>query len=291
MPEFISKVQHKNYETGEFSEEKARNLEETIALIKAFPWEDERHLTDIQLTGPSVTICNKGGEYLKIGLYFNDKYCIYYLNQGNVLFERSFESLDLVLEIITHFFDNTFKPEGFDKPFPKFSSKKHFLTQTFEYNPTVFRFMTITLNLWILFLMFPVVILLMSKPIHFQPDGIFLILLLIAFPGVLLYYTFILTFPKRNQFLKISRGQNAFWFGDNKNEIVKYGKDEIVNIITYQAKGSRNPIELIVYEIAFKNNTSIKFTNILISDSDFTSKFDDSFEFFSIGELHPFQVL
>jgi lipase chaperone LimK len=55
MPEFISKVQHKTYEKGEFSDEKVRTLQETIELIKAFPYDDERALTSVELTGPSVT--------------------------------------------------------------------------------------------------------------------------------------------------------------------------------------------------------------------------------------------
>ena len=54
MPEFISKLQHKTYEKGEFSDEKVRSLDETIKLIKTFPWDAERTLTDVQLTGSSV---------------------------------------------------------------------------------------------------------------------------------------------------------------------------------------------------------------------------------------------
>jgi hypothetical protein len=57
MAEFISKLQYKTYEKGEFSDEKARSLEETIQLIKNFPWEEQRG-GDVQLTGPSVTIQN-----------------------------------------------------------------------------------------------------------------------------------------------------------------------------------------------------------------------------------------
>jgi hypothetical protein len=87
MPEFISKLQHNTYEKGEFSDEQPRDLEETINLIKDFPWDAERTLTDIQLTGPSVTILDNDLNYLKLGLYFGGKFCVYYLDKDNHLYE------------------------------------------------------------------------------------------------------------------------------------------------------------------------------------------------------------
>jgi hypothetical protein len=78
MPEFISKIQYKTYEKGEFSDEKVRNVEETLSLIKEFPWNEQRGV-DVQPTGPSVTIQDEYVNYLKVGLYFNGKFCLYYL--------------------------------------------------------------------------------------------------------------------------------------------------------------------------------------------------------------------
>ncbi|QEC79944.1 hypothetical protein [Mucilaginibacter ginsenosidivorax] len=83
MPQFISKLQRNTYEKGEFSDEQPRNLDETIQLIKDFPWDLERPLTDIQLTGPSVTIQDAELNYLKLGLYFGGKFCVYYLDKDN----------------------------------------------------------------------------------------------------------------------------------------------------------------------------------------------------------------
>lgn len=37
----ISKIQHKNFEIGEFVQEKERSFEESINLIEHFPWEEE----------------------------------------------------------------------------------------------------------------------------------------------------------------------------------------------------------------------------------------------------------
>ena len=70
MPDFISKLQYKNYEKGEFSDEKVRGLDETIQLIKNFPWTKQRGV-DVQLTGPSVTIQNEYAEYLKTRASFS----------------------------------------------------------------------------------------------------------------------------------------------------------------------------------------------------------------------------
>ncbi|MGI4022132.1 MAG: hypothetical protein ACRYFA_11545 [Janthinobacterium lividum] len=77
MCNLVSKLQYKTYETGEYSDEEARNLEETLILIQDFPWEEQRHLIDIKITGPSVTIQNDEGAYLKLGLFFNNKFCVY----------------------------------------------------------------------------------------------------------------------------------------------------------------------------------------------------------------------
>lgn len=291
MPEFISKLQHKNYETGEFSDEKARDLDETISLIKAFPWEDERHLTDIQLTGPSVTICNEAGECIKVSLYFNDKFIVYYLNKHKTVFERSYKSLDLACDVIAQFFNYTFKPEGFDKPLFNINNKKHFVTDQFEYTHNVYRFISVNIYLLMYFLMIPAVMLFVDGPIHFPPTLIIPLLAFMGIPGAVMFYTIIKTFPKRNQFLKISRGQDIFWFGETKDKAVKYNKSDIANITTYEATGNRNPVELIVYKIMFNDKTFIKFSNLLISSSSFFYKFPDSFNKFSDGNKHPLRLL
>jgi hypothetical protein len=38
MLQLTSKLQHNTYEKGEFSDEQSRNVDETIQLIKNFPW-------------------------------------------------------------------------------------------------------------------------------------------------------------------------------------------------------------------------------------------------------------
>ncbi len=291
MPAFISKLQHKTYETGEFSDERPRNLEETIELIKAFPWEEERRLTDVQPTGPSVTIMNNRGEYLKIGLYFNGKFCIYYLDSNNTLYERAYKTLDLTYETVRHFFNDKFKPEGFDKPLLNFRNRKHFITQSFEYTFSIARLISVNIFLLIYVLIFPIMILLKNGINDFSPIMIFPLLIFMGIPGTIISYIIIKVFPSRFQYLQISRGHDVFRFGEYTNQIREYNKNDIANIITYSAKGNRNPISLIVYEVNFVDKTTIKFTNLVISDTTFVSKFCDSFDKFSSGNRHPLRAL
>ena len=133
MPEFISKLQHKTYEKGEFSDEKVRSLDETIKLIKTFPWDAERTLTDVQLTGPSVTIRDEDINYLKVGLYFNGKYCLYYLDSDNHLYEYHAPDIDDACIKVADFFNASLDLQKFEKHFLNVGNKAYFDTNYFEY--------------------------------------------------------------------------------------------------------------------------------------------------------------
>ncbi len=133
MNSLVSKLQYKTYETGEYLEEKARNLEETLMLIHNFPWEEQRHLIDIKLTSPSVTIQNNEGEYLKLGLFFNNKYCVYLFGEDNHFYEAHFSTLKEACEIVTDFFNNQLSYKKFEKHFLSFNQKHYFDTKIFNY--------------------------------------------------------------------------------------------------------------------------------------------------------------
>ncbi|SDH12403.1 hypothetical protein ACRQ5D_22375 [Mucilaginibacter sp. P25] len=104
MLQLISKLQHNTYKKGEYSDEEYRNLDDTIQLIKDFPWDAERALTDIQLTGPSVTIQDNDLNYLKLGLYFNSKFCVYYLDIDNHLYEYHAPNVEEACNLVKDFF-------------------------------------------------------------------------------------------------------------------------------------------------------------------------------------------
>ena len=69
MTNLVSKMQYKNFEAGEFIEEKERSFDETIELIGNFPWEAQREKIVIELTNPSVTMEGKNNDYLKLCKY------------------------------------------------------------------------------------------------------------------------------------------------------------------------------------------------------------------------------
>lgn len=287
MPKLISKVQHKNYETGEFTNEQPRDLNETIALIKAFPWEDERHLTDIQLTGPSVTICNKVGEYLKIGLYFNEKFCAYFLDSSHTLYECPMKNLEDVYKTVTVFFDAELSLKNFDKQLINFNNKKHFETNSFEYTPSFSRFIKVNAFLIMYVILFGT-LLFKDTPV---PMLLLMPLLLVCLPGAVIIYTAIKTYLQRTKYLKISRANKLFLIGNSVHTAIQYNKDDIEQVRTYKAKGYRNPILIVAIEIIFKDKHIIKFSNLLIGYGDFCTKFPDHIKLFKDGNKHPLKRL
>ena len=81
MQEIRSKLQFGTFETGEFTEEKVRSYEDTIKVIEEFPWKKERANIVIALTNPSITLQNKEQEYLKLAIFFNEKFVLHFIGK------------------------------------------------------------------------------------------------------------------------------------------------------------------------------------------------------------------
>ena len=274
MPEFISKLQHKTYEKGEFSDEQVRNLDETIELIKSFPWDTERTLTDVQLTGPSITIRDEDINYLKVGLYFNGKYCLYYLDRDNHLYEYHAPDITDACKIVTDFFAGQLDLENFEKHFFNIGNQAHFVTNYFEYREKVWRILLLN----ILTLIYGIFFICISTGLikSNQPTG--LSFMIILFAGLFLFLLgriFYNAIINRNNYLQISRGNDLFKFGYNEKNIQTYSKKDIDKVVIYESRGNRNPNLVCMYEIYFKDGNVIKFSNMLISDMALKSKFPD----------------
>lgn len=272
MPALLSKLQYQTYEKGEYSDEEMRSLEETINLIHTFPWEEERPLTNIQLTGPSVTVFD-GSNYLKTGLYFNNKFCLYYLDNANRLYEYPVPTLNEACTIVRDFFNGKINLQLFTPRTLPVNSKSYFATDNFEYRIKPGRVLMLNTLLLILG-----IVLLVTAIAAFSTasifDELFLLIPAIIINGILiriLYHAVI----NRNNYLKISKGNPAFYFGYSKNEIKSYDKNNIWQIIVYEPKGSRNPNTIIVFEICFTDGSVIKFSNMLISYTRLMSKFQE----------------
>jgi len=277
MPEFISKVQHKTYEKGEFSDEKARNLAETIDLIKKFTWDDERALTAVQLTGPSITIQDEDVNYLKVG----------YLDNENHLYEYYAPNIDDACKIVTDFFNGQLDLEKFDKHFFNIGNQANFLTKYFEYKVKFWKVLLISwpfIMFFLIFLIFFIAILSTIAPLYVKVVPCILTLIL----GGVLLYIFRKYLGCSNQVLQISKGNDIFSFSSGYNE-TSYDKRNIKEIIIYRPAGGRTPNMFYVYEIHFKDDTVIKFSNMLISDITFGNKF--SFSLCRYSDKNSFRQL
>ncbi|MDP9078473.1 MAG: hypothetical protein M3O71_13655 [Bacteroidota bacterium] len=276
MPEFISKLQHKTYEKGEFSDETVRTLDETVDVIKTFPWDNERTLTDIQLTGPSVTIQDEYVNYLKIGLYFNGKFCLYYLDCDNNLYEYHVAEMADVINVVTDFFDRQISLDKFDKHFLSAGSKKHFENASFDYAINSFNFFT---RLFLFFILFAVlaccgfVIVFDDSPLFAK---LFFVPFTLFFELFIVYSTFLTVkfyARSKNMYLNIASGNNQFQFGDNNGDIKNYKKSEISVINVYGPLSGKSKPILTIMEINFLDGSKIELPGLLIDPFVFRSKF------------------
>lgn len=119
MNALVTKIQYKNFEPGEFVDVQKRIYEETIGLIEGYPWNIQREKFMIDLTNPSVTIEGRNGDYLKLAVFFNQKYVLLYLNKEQRLFSRSFSTLQDGYTYVKCFFEQpVFDLTGFKRRLP-----------------------------------------------------------------------------------------------------------------------------------------------------------------------------
>jgi len=269
MLQLISKLQHNTYEKGEYSDEQPRDLDETIQLIKDFPWDAERALTDIQLTGPSVTIEDNDRNSLKLGLYFSGKFCLYYLDHCDHLYEYHAPTIDEACRLVDDFFNQQIDLKLFDRHLFNIGNKQHFITNSFIYRIKPFKVIGIAALISFFVLSSFYFRLLPDEASSRYPVGaVFgIVAALGLFIGVIV---FALTMGKR-QYLQISRGNSKFSYGYNEKRIVLYDKLDIKEISYYIGArgGMSHP------KITFKNGSYIEPEN-LISVSTLLKKFPES---------------
>lgn len=281
MPEFISKLQYKTSENGEYFDEKGRNVEETIALIENFPWDKEQY-ADVELTGPSITITDLNGNYLKVGIHFGGRFHLYYLDINYHLYEYYPITLDKAITKVREFFNGNIDLANFEKQNFAYLQKSYFLTNQFEYTVKLWKVLLMNI-FWILYFIISFVFAIainIAQP--FGPSGLIMIIVSVIFGGVI-FRSLEKFYQKRRQYLKISRGNNLFLFSDGKEEVTLYNKADIKKIINYVNKASRSPNNFEVLEIVFNNDSSIFFTNALISNYTLSSKFSDKWNLLPVS--------
>jgi hypothetical protein len=264
MTQFISKLQYKTCEKGEFFDEQARTFDETLTLIKNFPWNDQRG-ADVQLSGPGIVIEGPDGDYLKIALYFNGKFNAYYLDAGNHLYEYHTADINDDCTKVKEFFTGTLNREGFEKHFFNIGNRAHFTTANFEYTITAWRAGAFPLFMCLYALLLTTALIRVSGKLTMA------ISLIIVMIGTLIStYRYAIY---RNSYLKLSKGHDDFLFGEDKNNIIAYNKQDIKEVIIYERQ-SRN-YSYDSAKIILNNGTVLKLPGLLISNFRLMSKFSD----------------
>ncbi|WP_259067090.1 hypothetical protein HDF24_19980 [Mucilaginibacter sp. X4EP1] len=273
MPQFISKLQHKYYEKGEYADEKVRTLQDTLQLIKDFPWDRERGV-DVQLTGPSVVIQDENTNYLKVALYFNGKYCLYYFDCDHHLYEFHTSELNDIYELVTKFFDGQINLQKFEKHTLSIGVHKHFESIAFDYTVSSSKFY---FQLFFITLAFLAPLILTSRILFTRKiSEVYPILVFVVCFSLFFLYLLVLMLKKyskfKNMYLNISCGNDVFKFGDGET-ITEYNKADIAKINIYGKPGSNSMLTII--EINFNDGTRLEFPTFLIDSITFIAKFHD----------------
>lgn len=278
MTQLVSKVQFRNFETGEFVDEEERDYESTIRLIENFPWEEQRKKIVISLTNPSVTIMGKNGDFLKLAVFYNQKFVLHYFNENQELYTKSFIDFKGTYEYIRKYFElPVFDPSGFRKETTWFQHNlRYFVTQDFHY---IVSPKSIRKYLWstsgINFLASVVfIILFIVKASSFQliPLALLLLIIFLIGGGINLILFFNYYNYASNKILFMSKGNNIFYFGPLGNP-VKYDKEDVLAYTTVQMGNRKSPLSGFSFvEIDFMDGTSLQIPNLLVSRHDLENK-------------------
>lgn len=267
MITLITKVQYKNFEPGEFVEVQERTYEETIRLIEDYPWSIQREKFMGGLTNPSVTIEGRYNDYLKLAVFYNQKYVLLYLNKELRLFSFSFKSLQDGYAYIKYFFEQpVFDLTGFKKESIWFENKlKHFVTQDFRYELTAQSVKKYWLsergfNIIVPALFLIIMAMVLRNMIVFLWPGIILIWgTVLPLRLFFIYYNY-----ARDKVLIMSKANDIFYFG-SAYDMVKYEKKDILKCTIVKTSGSRSIYKgYAVVKIEFNNGTMLNLPNLLI---------------------------
>lgn len=275
----LSKLQYKNFEPGEFVESSARDYAETIRLIENFPWSREREQIVIGLTNPSVTL-EGDTDFLKLALYFNGKYVLYYLNPENILFTKSFTQLADTYPYIRSFFGPAaFSVSDFKKENTWLKNNPvHFVSQDFRYQVTGKRvrdFLLSSSGFAIVFFISVNVLLLLPTDHNLSLwELMVMVTILFLFGGginLLLFLNYY--WHTCNRILILSSGNDQFLYGLRSDPLV-YDKKQISEISLIHYSNGRSPIlGFAVLWIRFRDHRTIQIPSLMIGQMEMHRKF------------------
>lgn len=267
------KIQYKEYEQGEFSDTRPLTIDETIQLIAAYPWDEQRDHLAIGLTNPSVTIEGPDNDYLKLSPFYNNKFALHYFDKEHHLYTQSFDQPSSAYPAIRSFFEtHPFGPAGFRKETTWLQSNKgHFSTGSFRYvlNPAKFGMPS-----------FIALYLLLAATLGaFGFGRLWIGLGLIWLAGFLAIISGITALAinhyraAKGNILIISRGKDEFSFGPIGSPET-FSKKDIKEIRTYgmRGRGGSYP-SLTDVAIVFTNDRLIEISCLMIRQMDLIAKF------------------
>lgn len=273
----ISKLQYNNYETGEFSEEKERSLKEIISLVHNFPWEKQRDYFVNGLTSPSITLEDNEGNYLKLALYYNGKFIVFFHTANNKLYSHAVIHIEDFTPIINEFISNSIDLNSFKKEeYLGINSLKHFATNDFAYELSFKKnFLYIFFRSGIGFIALPFLYFFIKAAFNINKifPIIFLSIAAIFYIALPLYYYFNYYIFSKKLHLILSKGKNEFYYGPS-NDIRIFNKNEIENIKVYSSTYSRNPLAgFAICKILLISGEELIIPNILIDEEVLIKKF------------------
>jgi hypothetical protein len=273
MPGLITKLQYKNFEKGEFTDEKSRSCEQVIELLKDFP-DSKTEDAENDPNDPSIVVLDANSNYLKIDIYPGNSFCLYYLGLGNEYYVHDIISLEKAAKGINEFFAGRIDLTEFEQQSYHANIRSYFTTNPFEYHLKFFKVLGLSI-MWVIYLVLGIVAViyigLTNRPSTVLPPLFFAAVFTLLF-GCVVAHIFINYATRKKQYLKISRGHNLFLFGNSAEGIITYKKSDVIEVKHYTDNSTRSPNSFHRYEIVFKDNSSITFSNALISPGDFATK-------------------
>lgn len=276
----ISKIQYNNCEPGEYKEEKNRTREETIQLIENFPWEEQRKNLKVDLTNPSITLQNDQGDFLKLALYYNGKFVLYFLDRHHKLYTKSlFRYPEAYPDIDAFFGTSDFAPAGFRRQPGMFSYSAPFFDQDFHYNVTrknLFYYLLSTTGVNFLLSLVAFGAIIYRIFICGDSPAILILLLPLIFltgGGLNLIVFFNYFRYAKGKLLIASRGNDQFSFGP-EDAPTAFDKKQITRVSRYKSRGSKNLFAGFEWvELDLNDGHRLIIPNLLIDSNDLVAKF------------------
>jgi hypothetical protein len=300
--QLISKVQYKNYEPGEFTEREERSYEETIRLIEEFPWSQFSDHLQVGLTNPSITIEGEAHHFVKLTLYYNGSFVLYYLDDAHHLYQKSFPGYELAYPYIKSFFaDSLLDTAGMElQQFWIQGKSAHFDDRDFRYTltwPKIIFYSSLSGGYLVILCAMMLATLVGGIAVH---KAFFIVSLVLVFMVLLMTLTLAQLI---NHFravigkeLILSKGKDIFYFGKT-GQPEEWDKKNIVSIVDFSPSAQRSSkygrfvrIDIRSADSATARTVPIYIPSVLISEIDLLAKFP-SIKSTHISKFFPFTPL